>query len=720
MGKRQVDVRFNLIDDFTAGFNKTIGVLTSGTKKAEKAWKGIENAGKSISHVGDQLTTAVTLPLAGLATISAKEFGEVDKQLRLVAETMGQDKWAAGDLEKAMKDAASNSVFGMQDAADAALNFARQGWDAAQASDMLAPSMALAAGTATDLSTITGGLGNTLKAFGANAEEAAHYTDMMAIAQAQANTDVTSLFDAMSIAGSTAKTVGWSFSDLATLTGVFGDHSIGASEGATALNTGLMRLASPAKSAQVWLDKLKISAFDVNGGLKPMPDLIGELQRGFHGLSDEEQLAAASAIFGKNQASKWVTLINGPTAEALQGLKDNIDSASGSAQGMSDALMSGPGGALEKLKSSFDVFKYTVGETVAGAITPFIDKATELLNKFNNMDPKMQQQIVKWAAIAAAVGPVIGIFGRVVSTVGSVGGAFTKIVQFGSKAAGGFKALSSGAGLAKAGLAALSAPAAVVIAVIAAIAVVIASVVTHFDTFKAAIANTGGFQKLQEAVGGLKAAFVPMIPTITKVADLIGNVIAAAAGVAVGAFANLLAGAVEAITGVLEIVGSVAEGITKLVNGDISGAPESFKGVFEGAVKFVKGLFDGLFGTIKSIGDAISSIKIPEWDGIKGLKFDSTEARATGDVNWRGGLVQVHEHGGEIMDLPHGTRIYPHDVSMAMARSSGGSSINIPKLADQIIVREDADIERIGDAIVRKLRTTAGTMGGMSFSGNMA
>ncbi len=703
MGKRQVDVRFNLIDDFTAGFNKTMQTLTAGTKKAQKAWKGIENAGKSISHVGDQLTAAVTLPIAAMGAASYKNFSDVDKNLQLVKATMGETAYATADLSKALSEGMTQSIFTMQEGSEALVNFARQGWDAKQAADMLSPSLNLAAGTATGLSEVTSGLGNTLKAFGASSEDALHYVDMMTQAQAQANTSVTGLFEAMSVAGSTANTVGWSFSDLATITGVFGDHSIAAGEGATALNTGLMRIASPAKQGAEALKRLGINVWDANGALLSMPETMGELQKGFEGLTQQEQIAAASAIFGKNQASKWLALINGPGTEALQNMKDNIDSASGNAQQAADAMMT----PLEKLASTFDVFKYTVGSALAETVVPFIEKLTEMVDAFRQMDPEQQKQIVKWAMIAAAAGPVIGIFGRVVSTVGTVGGAFTRLVQFGSKAAGGFKALSSGAGLAKAGLAALTAPAGIVIAVIAAIGVVIASVVTHFDTFKSALASTGGFEKLKEALGELKAQFEVVKPPLMKIIDLVGNAISAATGIAAGAIAGYVAGMIEAFSGVLQIFTSVVTGIDKLVHGDLTGALEAFKGVFEGAVKYVQGLFDMLFGTIKRIGEAISNIKMSSWDDPNGHTYEVTEARAVGDVNWRGGLVQVHERGGEILDLPHGTRIYPHDVSMAMAKNAGGHSINIPKLADQIIVREDADIDRIGDSIVRRLKSAS-------------
>lgn len=722
---RQVDVEFRFLDNFTSSFNSTIGTLTSGTAAASRAWKGVEKAGQSISNLGAKITTGVTLPLAAVGAASFKNFGDVDKTLRLVGETMGSTAEEAKTLESAIKTAASNSKFEMQDAADASLNFARQGYEAVQAADMIAPAMNLAAGTVSDLSMVTGGLGNTLKAFGADASEASHYADMMAKAQAQANTDVQGLFDAMSIAGSTANTVGWSFSDLAVLTGVFGDHSIGASEGATALNTGLMRLASPAKEASLWLDELGINVFDANGSLKSMPDTIAELQEGFAGLSDQQQLAAASAIFGKNQAAKWVTLINGPGIEALQGYKDSIEGATGASQAMADALMSGPGGAVEQLKSSFDVFKYSAGEALSGAVVPFIEKITDLLDKFNKMDPEQQKQIVKWAMMAAAVGPVLMVFGNTVSMVGKIGGAFTNLSRFASMATTGFKGLTAGSSALRVGIAAISTPAGIVIAVIAAIVVVVVAVVTHFNAFKAAMNTTSPtMQKLKASFEEIKSKIEPFIPVLLQVGkvvwDVLGNGIAMAAGVAVSAFAGMFSGIAGIISGIITAI----QGIITFIKGVFTG---DWQMAWDGITQIFKGWVQGITGFIDSIKWAIGGII----DGIKGAadfvaggggspSKTTVPAKARGDYNWMGGLVQVNEKGGEIIDLPHGTRIYPHDESVRMAKGSGGTVLNIPKLADQIIVREDADIDRIGDAIAKKIMASRGNRGGMSFNASMA
>lgn len=50
----------------------------------------------------------------------------------------------------------------------------------------------------------------------------------------------------------------------------------------------------------------------------------------------------------------------------------------------------------------------------------------------------------------------------------------------------------------------------------------------------------------------------------------------------------------------------------------------------------------------------------------------SLPRNARGTDSWRGGLTSINEEGGEILNLPRGTKIIPHDVSMEMARSTGG------------------------------------------------
>ena len=720
---RQVDVEFRFLDNFTSSFNSTIGTLTSGTAAASRAWKGVEKAGQSISKLGGSLTTGITLPLAAVGAAGFKSFGEVDKTLRLVSETMGSTADEAKVLESAIKTAASNSTFGMQDAADASLNFARQGFNAAQAADMISPAMNLAAGTASDLTMVTGGLGNTLKAFGADANEATHYADMMAKAQAQANTNVEGLFDTMSIAGSMAKTVGWSFSDLATITGVYGDAGVTASVGATAIVSGLQRLSKHEAEATGVMKDLGINIYDANEKMKSMPEVIGELQKGFEGLTDLEQINAAQSIFGVNQAGKWLTLIKGPGMEALQGYKDSIEGATGASKEMADALMSGPGGAMEQLKSTFDVFKYSAGSAIADAIVPFINKITDLMDKFNHMSPEQQKQIAKWAMMAAAVGPTILLFGKTVSIIGKVGGAFAKLGRFASIATRGFRGLSAGGSILRTAIAAIASPAGIVIAAIAGIAVVVIAIITHFNTFKAALNSTSPtMQKLKANFEAIKAKIMPLIPIIQKVGavvlDVLGHGIAAAAGIAISAFAGLINGIIDYVKAVMQTFKGLITFIKGVFTGDWKMAWQGIKDFFTGIVKMIMAPLNTLKSAIGGVIDGAKGLASFVTGGGKSSAA-SVPAKATGDLNWMGGLVQVSEKGGEIIDLPHGSRIYPHDESVRMGKAGGSTNINIPKLADQIIVREEADIHKIGRAVAREIMAARRNRGGMSFSANM-
>ena len=73
---------------------------------------------------------------------------------------------------------------------------------------------------------------------------------------------------------------------------------------------------------------------------------------------------------------------------------------------------------------------------------------------------------------------------------------------------------------------------------------------------------------------------------------------------------------------------------------------------------------------------------------------------ATGSSFYAGGWTEINERGGEIVDLPQGSRIYPHATTERMIQaelggnhSSGGGPVVIK--GNTFYVREEADIDRI-------------------------
>lgn len=335
MSGKYVDVTLRLIDKITGPLKNAEDKLMQTANQWTKAGKQIQSTGKSISAVGADLTKYFTVPIATLGTTAVLNFGEVDKSLRLVKATMGETKWATADLEEAVAEAAGKSTFTMKETAEAALNFARQGFNAKESAEMLTPALSLAEGTATGLSETTEGLGNAVKVFANQELTAGDAANIFAQAQAQANTTTSELFEAVSVGSSIFKTVNWSLQDLATVTDVFGDNSISASEGATAIKTGLAKLVSPSKEGAKWIKKLGLDIVNTDGTMKSMVDVQSQLHGAFSKLTQEQQLQAASALVGKNQMNKWLTLIN-TAPDTVKKYRDALDGLKGTSENMAD------------------------------------------------------------------------------------------------------------------------------------------------------------------------------------------------------------------------------------------------------------------------------------------------------------------------------------------------------------------------------------------------
>jgi len=78
---------------------------------------------------------------------------------------------------------------------------------------------------------------------------------------------------------------------------------------------------------------------------------------------------------------------------------------------------------------------------------------------------------------------------------------------------------------------------------------------------------------------------------------------------------------------------------------------------------------------------------------------------------FEGGLTYINELGGEIVDLPIGTRIIPHDVSMEMAKNVVSKTSETQTVTQNInitipgmVVREEADIDKISEALAFRVR----------------
>jgi TP901 family phage tail tape measure protein len=397
-------------------------------RKIQEAGEKISAFGEKISAMGGQLTMKVTAPIVAAAGVAVTKFAEVDKSMTLANATMKNTSEEAEMLNKAMEDAASASIFGMSDAANATLNFARAGLNAEQAAAALAPSMNLAAAYAGDLNVVSAGLVATINGFQDSFENTAHYADVFSAACGNSALEIDDMSQAMSVAAPVFKAAGYNIEDAALYMGVMANNGIDANTAANALKTGMAKLAKPAKEGAEALDALGVELFNADGSMKDSLEVQKLLHDSFATLSDQEQIAAASAIFGKNQMSNWLALINTAPGD-VDNLSSSLEDCAGTTQEMSDAMMSGFAGSIEELKSKLDVLMTSLGKLVAKYLTPVIEKISECVDKFQNLSDAEKDQIVRIAGIVAAVGPALLIAGKIITTISKIVTGFGNITS---------------------------------------------------------------------------------------------------------------------------------------------------------------------------------------------------------------------------------------------------------------------------------------------------
>lgn len=165
-----------------------------------------------------------------------------------------------------------------------------------------------------------------------------------------------------------------------------------------------------------------------------------------------------------------------------------------------------------------------------------------------------------------------------------------------------------------------------------------------------------------------------------------------------------------------EPIKSYASSMLDSVTGFFSGAWESIKGIW-GAVA---GWFDAnVWGPLKAkasevfsgLGNALSAAQ------SRGAQITGLTGHATGTNYFGGGWTEINERGGEIVDLPSGSRIYPHATTEKMLSKefsgAGGGGNNYTVTGNTFVVREEADIDRIAHSLFSMFGAAETNYGGV-------
>jgi len=126
-----------------------------------------------------------------------------------------------------------------------------------------------------------------------------------------------------------------------------------------------------------------------------------------------------------------------------------------------------------------------------------------------------------------------------------------------------------------------------------------------------------------------------------------------------------------------------------------------FSNVFGGIVKVIqkaKDILDWFNGTPVKDKDIKITTHYNYEGGVGNQAYGPTiPHNANGTNNWMGGLTHINELGGEIVDLPSGSRVIPHDVSMEMAKNNNSSANKTPTTIQLVLANGKAIAEFVID-----------------------
>lgn len=388
-------------------------------RNAEEAGDRLQNTGRRISSFGSAYSMRVTAPILGAGAAALKvgmDFEEGMSKVQALTQGSASDMKSLTDQAK---DLGATTRFSATQAADAMSFLGMAGWKTQEIMAGMPGLLSLAASSNMDLGRAADITSNIMSAFSIKADQAGHVADVLAASASNANTSVEQMGLAMTYAAPVANTLGWTIEETAAAVMSMSDAGLQGEKAGAAFATSLQRLAKPSAEAEAVMKRLKLEFFDTNGVIKPLPQLVGDLEKATGKMTNEQKAAALSTIFGAEAYKNWAVLLEAGS----QTLGENthmLEQSEGAAKKMADTMQANAKGAITEFKSSLEGAGIALSEHMIPTVTDLIKKGTDLVRKFGELDSETQKQIVQWGLLIAAVGPASMMFGGMITTVGGI------------------------------------------------------------------------------------------------------------------------------------------------------------------------------------------------------------------------------------------------------------------------------------------------------------
>lgn len=397
------------MQDFNNNLNRAIDEVNS----TSNSFRGLQATGESLSSVGTALTAGVTAPVVALGASVVKtqmKFQDSMAKVKALSGATGKDFQM---LEDTAKKFGESTVFSASECADALGYMALAGWDAQQSADGLPGVLNLAAASGMELAQASDLVTDYLTAFGLEADQAGRMADVLSYAQANSNTTTEMLGEAFKNCAVNAHNAGMSLEETTAILGRFADAGLKGSEGGTALNAIIRDMTQKMKNGAIAIGNTKVQVQDANGNFRSMTDIIRDVDKATEGMGDAQRTAALMTTFTADSIKGMGILCN-TGADNIDKFTNELKNSDGTAEDMANTLSSTLSGALKELSSAWEGFQLNLGDTT-GILTKIVNGLTLLVRWLKSLPAPIQQAIVTFALVAAAIGPILLAFGKLIT-----------------------------------------------------------------------------------------------------------------------------------------------------------------------------------------------------------------------------------------------------------------------------------------------------------------
>lgn len=513
----------------TSSVDESVSTVKS---KIESLGEGLQSAGQKISGVGTRLALGVTAPLVGLGTAAIKTAAGFESSMSEVAAISGATGDDLAALEKKAKEMGETTKFSAAESAEALKYMAMAGWKTQDMLDGLEGIMNLAAASGEDLGTTSDIVTDALTAFGLSASDSGHFADILATASSNANTNVSMMGETFKYVAPVAGALGYSAEDTAQAIGLMANAGIKSSQAGTALRSILSNLQGEVKFSGQQFGELTIQTTNADGSMRSLSDILTDCRAAFSKMSESERASNAEMVVGREAMSGFLALMTAAPSD-IDKLSAAIENCDGSSKSMADTMNNNLNGQLTLLKSQLEALAIQFVTLIMPYLIQGVEWLSKLCSWISGLDDNTKKMILTVAGIAAAVGPVLIVGGKIISGAGKIVSGISGIIGIAGKLSPVIGTVISGGGKVIAGIgslagkigsmlipaiAAVPGPVWIVIGVLAALVAAGVAVYKNWDEIKAWASKTWGSIKeaIGNAVNGIKGF-------LQGIVDFIGN-----------------------------------------------------------------------------------------------------------------------------------------------------------------------------------------------------